>query len=277
MEKIYNKALDERNKDREKRYQEVQQKLDELKKLKERNEISAEEFDDLFSKEIRNYVKEVDKLIQKISGCAWDFSEEKSKSTFAFDDTLLLKPLTEEYYDLYIKTRAEYAYNSAFYLKPKNRSVALCELKQEQSLFMAVVRQADDAYMGYVGLKDTSTNLWEFCIELLPEYCNKGYGCNAVKLFLKKVSEITENDKQQFMALVEVDNIPSQKLMLKLGGRLIDIYDLIFHDEERAEKFNEEYLDEITDHMIELAEELMVEPRKLLSHVLDYRIFAEKL
>ena len=32
MEKIYNKALDERNKDREKRYQEVQQKLDELKK-----------------------------------------------------------------------------------------------------------------------------------------------------------------------------------------------------------------------------------------------------
>ena len=94
---------------------------------------------------------------------------------------------------------------------------------------------------------------------------------------MKKVSEITGDAKQQFMALVEVDNIPSQKLMLKLGGRLIDIYDYIFHDEERAEEFEEEHLDEITDHMIELAEELMVEPRKLLSHVLDYRIFAEKL
>ena len=44
-----------------------------------------------------------------------------------------------------------------------------------------------------------------------------------------------------------------------------------------AEKFEEEHLDEITEHMRELADELMVEPRKLLSHVLDYRIFAEKL
>lgn len=277
MGKIYGKAQEEKTKDREKRYQEVRQKLDELKEKKERNEISAEEFDDLFSQEIRNYVKEVDKLIQKMSGCAWDFSEEKHTPTFAFNDTLLLKPLTEEYHDLYIKTRAEHAYNSGFYLKQKNRSVVLCELKQEQSLFMAVVRQADNAYIGYVGLKDTSKNLWEFCIELLPEYCNQGYGCTAVKLFLKKVSEITGNDKQQFMALVEVDNIPSQKLMLKLGGRLIDIYDFIFHDEERAEKFEEEHLNEITEHMIELAEELMIEPRKLLSHVLDYRIFAEKL
>ena len=41
--------------------------------------------------------------------------------------------------------------------------------------------------------------------------------------------------------------------------------------------FEETHLEEITEHMIELATELKVEPRKLLSHVLDYRIFVEKL
>lgn len=277
MGKIYNKAIEYRNKKREEKFEEIQKKIDGLKEKKERNEICAEEFDNLLSEVIRDYMKETDLLIQKMSGKGWNFSEEKSNTTFANDDILLLKPLTEEYYDLYIKTRAEYAWGRTWYLKPENRSIITCELREEQSLFMAILRREDNAYMGYVGLKDTSKNLWEFCIELLPEYCNQGYGCTAVKLFLKKVSEITGNDKQQFMALVEVDNIPSQKLMLKLGGRLIDIYDILFHDEERAEKFEEEHLDEITDHMIELAEELMVEPRKLLSHVLDYRIFAEKL
>lgn len=277
MGKIYNKAIEDRNKKREEKFEEIQKKIDGLKEKKERNEICDEEFDNLFSEVIRDYMKETDQLIQKMSGKGWNFSEEKSNTTFANDDILLLKPLTEEYYDLYIKTRAEYACNRAWYLNAKNRSIATCELRQEQSLFMAILRREDNAYMGYIGLKDTSKNLWEFCIELLPEYCNQRYGCNAVKLFLKKVSEITGNDRQQFMALVEVDNIPSQKLMLKLGGRLIDIYDLLFHDEERAEKFEEEHLGEITEHMIELAYELMIEPRKLLSHVLDYRIFAEKL
>lgn len=277
MGKIYNQVMEEKNNDREKKYKEIQLKIDELKEKKSKNEISAEEFDEMFSQVIRDYMKETDNLIQKMSGKAWNFNEEKSEPIFAADDTLLLKPLNEEYHDLYIKTRAAYAYNSGFYLNPKNRSVATCELRQEESLFMAILRQKNSAYIGYIGLKDTSKNLWEFCIELLPEYCNQGYGYNAVKVFLKKVSEITGNDKQQFMALVEVDNIPSQKLMLKLGGRLIDIYDFLFHDEERAEKFEEEHLDEITEHMIELADELMVEPRKMLSHVLDYRIFAEKL
>ncbi|MBR4030236.1 MAG: GNAT family N-acetyltransferase [Clostridia bacterium] len=220
---------------------------------------------------------EIEKLTQITNGSAWDFSNEKQYHVFAENDILVLRPLTEEYYDLYIKTRAIYAYNHNFYLDPDKREFVLSEFNQEECFFLAVIRKSDNAYIGYVGLKDTRKNLWEFCIELLPECCNQGYGFSAVKLFLKEISQITRNDKQQFMALVEVDNIPSQKLMLKLGGRLIDIYDSIFHDEERAEKFEEEHLDEITDHMMELAEELMVEPRKLLSHVLDYRIFAEKL
>lgn len=207
----------------------------------------------------------------------WDFSKEKSLSVFAEDGVLELRPMTEDYYNMYTKTRAKYFSTGEFYLNPKNKKYILEEFNQEKALFMAVIRKSDNKYIGYVGLKDTSKNLWEFCIELLPQYCRQGYGYSATKTFLKRVSEITRNPSQQFMALVEVDNIASQKLMLKLGGRLIDIYDVVFHNEEKAEKFEDEHLSEITEHMIKLADELMIEPRKLLSHVLDYRLFAEKM
>lgn len=277
MNKILNKAQKKKIKEMEIRKYKLLKRLQELAEIKDTDENAAKEYDALLNEEMQHLKDELEKLTQKSSGKAWDFSKEKNKSVFAEDDMLELKPLTVVYYDLYIKTRAEYAYNSNYYLDPDKREFVLCEFNQEESFYLVVIRKSDNACMGYVGLKDTTRNLWEFCIELLPEYCNQGYGYNAVKLFLKKISEITQNDKQQFMALVEVDNIASQKLMLKLGGRLIDIYDYTFHDEERAEEFEEEHLNEITDHMIELAEELMVEPRKLLSHVLDYRIFAEKL
>lgn len=111
-------------------------------------------------------------------------------------------------------------------------------------------------------------------IELLAEHCNKGYGFRAVSTFLPAVSKLT--GKNQYQALVEVDNLPSQRLMENLGARLIDIYDYAFHgDEEKAAAFEESHLDRITDRIIELANQIGVEPRKLLSHVLDYRFYVE--
>ncbi len=279
MGKIYKIAMKEINDEQEKCYEKAREMITEIKIKKDKDEISDKEFNALLSEAVLEYVGVVDKLIkiEKTNGKAWNFEEEKLNNIFAFDDTLLLTPLDEEYYDLYIKTRAEYAYNSKFYLNPKNRTIVTSELRQEESLFMAVLKKKDSSYIGYVGLKDTTKDIWEFCIELLPKYCNLGHGYNAIKLFLKKISEITKNDNQQFMALVENDNIPSQKLMSKLNAILVGVYDFIFHDVERARKFEEDHLDEITDHMIELAGELNIEPRKLLSHALDYRIFVEKL
>lgn len=277
MSKILDKAQQEKIKEIEVREYKLLKQLSELAEKKDTDENAAKEYDALLNQEIQNIKDELKKIIQESGGKAWDFSKEKKQPVFAEDDVLELKPLTSDYYDLYAKTRAEYASTPNYYSDPEKRNFILSEFNQEKSFFLAVIRKSDSAYMGYVGLKDTTSNLWEFAIELLPEYCRQGNGYRAIKCFLKKVSEITGNDNEQFMALVEVDNIPSQKLMLKLGGRLIDIYDYVFHDEERAEQFEEEHLDEITDHMKELADELMVEPRKLLSHVLDYRIFAEKL
>lgn len=281
MGKLYNSALGVMMNDMEKWRKEIFTQLENLNEKRERNEISDEECRELSVQKIDCYIEQLSKYeimqVQNELGSAWDFSEEKNKSTFAVGDTFILKPLSEEYYDSYIKTRAEYAFNRNFYLNPDRREFILSEFKGEEAFFLAVTRKIDNEYIGYVGIKNTRKKLWEFCVELLPEYCNQGYGFAAVKLFLKKVSQIIKNDKKQFVALVETDNIPSQKLMRKLGGKLVGICDVIFHDDDRAKQFEEEHLDEITDHMTELAAELMVEPRKLLSHILEYRIVAEKL
>lgn len=58
----------------------------------------------------RNFEK-IEKLIKEL--------KEKKQKIFTFDDILLLKPLTEEYYDLYIKNRAQYMHDN-FYENPKN-------------------------------------------------------------------------------------------------------------------------------------------------------------
>ena len=71
---------------------------------------------------------------------------------------------------------------------------------------------------------------------------------------------------------MEVDNIPCQNCMKKAGAELLGLHNFAFDSEEAAEQFEETHLALITEHMRTLAAKLGVEPRKLLSHVLDYRI-----
>ena len=127
----------------------------------------------------------------------------------------------------------------------------------------------------YIGIIDSSKNLWELVLELKKDQCHKGYGTRANILFIRKIAEIT--GKTQYKSVVEVDNLASQACMAKLNAELVDIENRAFKSEEEAEQFEEEHLDLINDHMIQLASELDVEPRQLLSHVLDYRIYADRL
>ena len=60
--------------------------------------------------------------------------------------------------------------------------------------------------------------------------------------------------------------------MNAIGARLIGICNILNYPEEIQNEYEEQNLDQITPHMRELAEKLQVEPRKLLSHVLEYHI-----
>ena len=71
---------------------------------------------------------------------------------------------------------------------------------------------------------------------------------------------------------MESDNVPSQRCFESLG-ELIGLYNggMLRLPEEQA-RFEEANLDLIDDNMRALAARLGAEPRKLLSHVLEYRM-----
>jgi hypothetical protein len=88
---------------------------------------------------------------------------------------------------------------------------------------------------------------------------------------LNEIQRIT--DKDAFRALVEVDNIPSQKCFEKLDAQLVGLCDsVVLKTDDEKERFEERNLDLIDGYIIALADRLGIEPRKLLSHVLDYRL-----
>ena len=222
--------------------------------------------------------KELEKKLEKLTtgsnGKVWDFGKEREMDIFVEDDVILLRNCRDSEKEKYIQVKKENTDNPEYYDNESAVDSTWKMFEDEKSFCCSIIRKRDNEFIGYISIKDTKSNLWEIATELLQEYCHKGYGSIAIALFLPAISKIT--GKTQFQALVETDNIPSQLLMEKLGARLIDIYDYTFQgDEEAATAFEEKYMSEITERMVLLAGQIGVEPRKMLSHVLDYRFFVE--
>ena len=203
----------------------------------------------------------------------WDFSEQKKLPIVASDGQITLRPIADDDLDFFVEVRKAY---SNYYkdLDPKiAREVFVDEACGDRRFYCVI--EVDNRPVGYIGIIDSAKNLWELVLELEKDQCNKGYGTRANILFIQKVAEIT--GKKQFKSVVEVDNLASQVCMKKLNAELIDIENRAFTSEEDAERFEAEHLDLIDDRMIQLASELDVEPRQMLSHVLDYRIYTDRL
>lgn len=208
------------------------------------------------------------------SGTIWDFSKERCKDVFVEDGEIILRNCRDTEKDKYIQIKKENPDFSDFCFDEFAMNSIWQDFNDEKTFCCSMIRKCDSQFIGYISIKDTKANLWEIAIEILQEYRNQLYGSKALGLFLPTISAIT--NRTQFQALVETDNIPGQKIVEKMGARLIDIYDYTFHgDEETARIFEEKHLSELTARMVELAEQIDVEPRKMLSHVLDYRFFIE--
>lgn len=202
---------------------------------------------------------------------AWDSTPYRSLRSFASDEIVVVRPLTLSDEDFYISIRAQWR---ALYreLAESDRRGNIIEETQKPEAFCCVIeRVLDHASLGYVAVSDTSRDLWELSIELDEKYMYQGYGPRAIRLFLNKLGAIV--GKQVFQARVEVDNLASQHCMEGLGAELVGISSTsALPTEKQAKDFEERHLDLIDDHMRELATRLGIEPRSLLSHVLDYRI-----
>ena len=68
------------------------------------------------------------------------------------------------------------------------------------------------------------------------------------------------------------DNYASQALFEKLGAEPNGISEFWIHDEESIRKCEEENLHLIDEKLCKVAKKFEVEPRKLLSHVLEYKL-----
>lgn len=142
------------------------------------------------------------------------------------------------------------------------------EHNEEKSLMLSIENMG--SYIGYCGIKDTSLDLWEIAIELKRDWTKNGIGYPALSTMLNAINSrlgVTE-----FRVRIDPTNYPSQKLFERLGAIPNGLSELWLHDQRALEKFEEENLHLIDDRIVEVAKKFQVEPQKLLSHVLEYRL-----
>lgn len=170
--------------------------------------------------------------------------------------------------------RAQYSimYKSVYDAsKEKGENLFISEISPPE-VFYCVIEQ-NGVPTGYLGIKDTRAALWEIAIELDAKHTQQGLGPRSIRLYLNEVQRITGRGDFKVVVEVEVDNLPSQKCFERLGAKLAGLGDsVVLKTDEEKRRFEERNLDLIDAHMMELAGRLGVEPRTLLSHLLDYRL-----
>jgi len=142
------------------------------------------------------------------------------------------------------------------------------EHNEDKSLMLSIVKNGE--YVGYCGIKNTAQPVWEIAIELLPEWRKHGIGFIALSAMLREMK--SRLGVTQYIVRIEPTNLASQKLFEKLGATPYGIIDLWFHEQATIEKCEEAGQHLIDDDMIAVAKKFNVEPRKLLSHVLEYKL-----
>lgn len=56
----------------------------------------------------------------------------------------------------------------------------------------ATLNEKTNAFIGYIGIKNTKMQTWELSIELMPKENNWGYGSRAIKLFVDWIAKVTD-------------------------------------------------------------------------------------
>ena len=130
--------------------------------------------------------------------------------------------------------------------------------------------EKDGNYVGYCGINNITKKPWEIAIELHPDWTNKGVGRHAIAAMLDAIS--ARLGETEYKIKIDPANYPSQKLFEKLGAVPDCIAELFLHDSEAIERCEDENLHLIDAKLMEVAATFSVAPRKLLSHVLVYKL-----
>lgn len=202
-------------------------------------------------------------------GVAYTLEKEKSMETFAESARIRLCKHVEADRTLYIKLQKENTIMPRAFNTDGYEDMLWDDMTEEKAFYTAIRRKEDNAYIGYCGIKNIHKDEMELAIELLKEYHHKGYGSEALRLFMETVYESA--GIKTFKALVDGENVASQAMCERIGGLPSGITEHMLHDQQYMLKYEEEYANEITEQLRDVACKFGVEPKKLLTHVLVYR------
>lgn len=220
-------------------------------------------------KELLEEIRYLEMKEEALTGGGYDRSL-FDKNILCEDSGIILRKPVDNDLEPYYFLKKEYAYMKSPFAKPEYKNKLWQEYLSEESLYYTIAGRADNVFIGYCGVKNLKRKIWEIAIELKSECCHQGYGYRALKMYLETVANIS--DRHEFASRVDADNIASQNLMEKLGFRPYGLSEFLLHREEDQLAAEEEYKDKLDDRYMTLAKKFGVEPEKLLSHVLEYRI-----
>lgn len=188
------------------------------------------------------------------------------------DASIVLRKVDERDRVGYLELQKEYSIMKGMLKEQAYCDMAWNEHVEPKALMLTILK--DGAYVGYCGIKSTAQEQWEIAIELLPKWTHQGIGYQAITAMMDAIS--TRLGVSKFRVRIDPGNRASQKLFEKLGAQPNGISEFLIHDQAALEKVEEENLHLIDEDLITLAAKFNVEPRNLLSHVLEYTLTYSK-
>lgn len=204
-----------------------------------------------------------DEMGKKIYKKFWAMGE-----CIIIENEIILRKVQDSDKDIFIELQKENNIVKSMMKEEAYRNMLWNEHIEYKAVMFSVI--VDNEYAGYCGIKNTTHEQWEIAIEILNKWKHKGIGYRAISAMLDEIKN--RLNVSEFRVRIEAENYPSQRLFEKLGAEPNGISEFLLHEEADIRRCEEENIHLLDERIQELAKQFNVEPRKLLSHVLEYKL-----
>ena len=189
------------------------------------------------------------------------------EGVLASDDVVLLRRMRKEDHAMYHQLFMEQEVN------PQEEAIeGIFESNlSDENLYCTIFTVADGTPIGYCGIKYVDEDPAELAVELLKAYHRQGFGYRALWLYMDALKKAGVQD---YIAMIDADNVASQRLFEKLGARLCGLTEYMLYTKEERDKFEEMFASLVSPNMEQLAQRLSTKPKKLLSRAVKYELSA---
>ena len=111
---------------------------------------------------------------------------------FVETDRLILCTIQEADKDKYITLSYENSIMKSFFKDEQFIDDLWSTFMKENSFVCSIFDKETKEFIGYCSIKDMLKEVWEIAIEIKTDYHHMGYGTEALSVFLRKLSNITD-------------------------------------------------------------------------------------